>query len=288
MDALGRITGVVNELGSFTTSTAAQKRAAADGTVLVNDYGSGEKQGTDSLVYLSDHLGSARAWYRVSDGQVGLAEYGAFGQRQLLAAGPGEPERGYTGHLRHAASGLVLAPYRAYDPQLGRWLSEDPIMEAGGLNLYGYVSNNPINLWDPLGLLTEIITFDPVGKGKSSFGHTAINLNGMIYSFGEKGWFVELTSTYMVRNSFRNATGQELNLTTEQEQQLEQAIKNDMAKNPVWDMPHSTCSTKARDMLEEATGEVFAIRKFPLPKWLQRELNDLGRVIKTNNYPKSR
>lgn len=153
MDALGRITGVVNELGSFTTSTAAQKRAAADGTVLVNDYGSGEKQGTDSLVYLSDHLGSARAWYRVSDGQVGLAEYGAFGQRQLLAAGPGEPERGYTGHLRHAASGLVLAPYRAYDPQLARWLSEDPIMEAGGLNLYGYVGNGPVMAADPLGLI---------------------------------------------------------------------------------------------------------------------------------------
>ncbi len=53
MDVLGRITGVVNELGSFTSSTTAQKRAAADGTVLVNDDGSGEKQGTDSLVYSS-------------------------------------------------------------------------------------------------------------------------------------------------------------------------------------------------------------------------------------------
>jgi len=32
------------------------------------------------------------------------------------------------------------------------WLSRDPIAERGGLNLYGYVGNNPINSWDPLGL----------------------------------------------------------------------------------------------------------------------------------------
>ena len=32
------------------------------------------------------------------------------------------------------------------------WLSRDPIGEAGGLNLYGYVGNNPINFRDPLGL----------------------------------------------------------------------------------------------------------------------------------------
>jgi len=32
------------------------------------------------------------------------------------------------------------------------WLSRDPIAEDGGINLYGYVENNPINLWDPDGL----------------------------------------------------------------------------------------------------------------------------------------
>jgi len=38
-----------------------------------------------------------------------------------------------------------------YSPDTGRWLNRDPIQEAGGLNLYDYVANNPINWIDPLG-----------------------------------------------------------------------------------------------------------------------------------------
>ena len=48
---------------------------------------------------------------------------------------------------------VVLTLFRAYDPQLGRWLSADPIGEVGGINLYGYVGNDPFNYWDPLGLV---------------------------------------------------------------------------------------------------------------------------------------
>ncbi len=55
----------------------------------------------------------------------------------------------------HQASGLYLTENRAYDPYTGRWLSRDPAGEPGGLNLYGYVNDGPINGVDPSGL------FDP-------------------------------------------------------------------------------------------------------------------------------
>ncbi len=63
---------------------------------------------------------------------------------------------GFTGDYYDSATGLSLTMYRTYDPNLGRWLSRDPSGEAGGLNLYGYVFNNPISYIDPLGLAVYV------------------------------------------------------------------------------------------------------------------------------------
>ena len=49
----------------------------------------------------------------------------------------------------HRRSGLSLYPFRAYDPSLQRWLNQDPIGELGGINLYGFVDNDPVNGVDP-------------------------------------------------------------------------------------------------------------------------------------------
>ncbi len=45
--------------------------------------------------------------------------------------------------------------YRAryYDPQIGRFISEDPIRFWGGIDFYKYADNNPVNETDPDGLL---------------------------------------------------------------------------------------------------------------------------------------
>jgi RHS repeat-associated protein len=52
---------------------------------------------------------------------------------------------------KHGRSGLVGYPARFYDPGAQRWTTQDSIGEAGGINLYGFVFNSPLNGIDPLG-----------------------------------------------------------------------------------------------------------------------------------------
>ena len=52
----------------------------------------------------------------------------------------------------HANSGMYYYLYRFYDPELQRWINQDPIAEDGGPNLYEFVMNRPLNRIDILGL----------------------------------------------------------------------------------------------------------------------------------------
>ena len=78
-------------------------------------------------------------------------DYDPYGKRTKLT-GDLDCDFAFTGHFYHAGSNLHLALYRAYDQDIGRWLSIDPIREMGGMNLYGYVVNDPVNSLDLLGL----------------------------------------------------------------------------------------------------------------------------------------
>ncbi|MEO5913302.1 MAG: RHS repeat-associated core domain-containing protein [Luteolibacter sp.] len=60
-------------------------------------------------------------------------------------------------------TGLYNYGYRYYSPQLGRWLSKDPIGEDGGLNLYAFVGNNSTNQNDYLGLDTQNVDVKVIG-----------------------------------------------------------------------------------------------------------------------------
>jgi hypothetical protein len=53
---------------------------------------------------------------------------------------------------------------RWYDPQTGRFLSQDPIGLAGGVNLYAYAGNNPTSYSDPFGL--DTVQTDPQTQAK--------------------------------------------------------------------------------------------------------------------------
>ena len=56
-----------------------------------------------------------------------------------------------TKYYDHETS-LYYYGYRFYSPSLHRFLNRDPIEEDGGLNLYAFCGNNPVNKWDYLGM----------------------------------------------------------------------------------------------------------------------------------------
>jgi RHS repeat-associated protein len=128
-----------------------EERAADGITVTRRPFTRGEQVGGASQFFDADHLGCVAAVTNSSATLVARYAFDPCGRR-TLEAGSDVTTVGYTGHRMHAASGLELTMFRGYDPALARWLSEDPASHVGGLNLYGYVANNPIRKVDPFGL----------------------------------------------------------------------------------------------------------------------------------------
>jgi uncharacterized protein RhaS with RHS repeats len=70
-----------------------------------------------------------------------------------------------------------ILPQRWYDPELGRFLSEDPAGLAGGINPYVFADNDPVNNNDPSGMLVD---YDPVcvhfSNGKWMCSYSPVNI----------------------------------------------------------------------------------------------------------------
>jgi RHS repeat-associated protein len=64
----------------------------------------------------------------------------------------------FSSKVLHAASGHYYYGYRFYDPQAQRWINRDPLGEAGGMNLYGFVGNGPVGAVDSSGLHGNVIS----------------------------------------------------------------------------------------------------------------------------------
>ena len=71
----------------------------------------------------------------------------------------------FQGQYFDAETGLHYNRFRYYDPQIGRFTTQDPISLAGGINLYQYAPN-PVQWVDPLGL--SPMSPCPHGNGSDS------------------------------------------------------------------------------------------------------------------------
>jgi len=129
-----------------------EERDSTGATVVKRFYPEGVQIGVDNYFYTRDHLSSVRELTDVQGAVRARYDYDPYGRRAKIG-GDLEADFGFGGLYFHAATGLQLASYRSYDANLARWISRDPIDELGGLNLYAYVDNNPVNYIDPTGLV---------------------------------------------------------------------------------------------------------------------------------------
>jgi RHS repeat-associated protein len=104
---------------------------------------------------LSNHLGSTALELNENGEVISYEEYHPYGTTAYFAKNAtikaAAKRYRFTGMERDEETGLEYHSARYYLPWLGRWLNADPIGIEDGLNLYRYVSGNPVRLHDPGG-----------------------------------------------------------------------------------------------------------------------------------------
>ena len=101
--------------------------------------------------FANDHLGSGQALFDQYGETVWQASYDPFGAATV------SPDSTLVNNLRlpgqyfDSETGLHYNWHRFYDPDTGRYVSVDPTGLDGGMNLYVYASDNPVNSFDPNG-----------------------------------------------------------------------------------------------------------------------------------------
>ncbi|MEX1027031.1 MAG: HNH endonuclease [Candidatus Paceibacterota bacterium] len=117
-----------------------------------------EFDGTDTSYHHYDAVGTTDALLDEDETATDRYQHRAFGIEESHTGTSDSPFTfvGQQSYHRDPELDLYLAGNRYYDPQAGRWVSQDPIgFEAGDANLYRYLSNNPVNKVDPSGLETS-------------------------------------------------------------------------------------------------------------------------------------
>jgi RHS repeat-associated protein len=92
----------------------------------------------NSIIAVTDSSGAA----------LNINSYDEYGQPASSNAGRFQ----FTGQMWLPEANLYNFKARDYAASLGRFMQTDPILQYGGLNIYAYVENDPVNAADPLGL----------------------------------------------------------------------------------------------------------------------------------------
>jgi RHS repeat-associated protein len=136
------------------------------------------RRGGSMYYYATDNVGTVTGLTNGSRTVVNYYERTPWGvttyQSEAVPNTLGFMDREYD-----ATTGLYNFRARWYDPQTGRFISQDPIGLAGGINPYAFVGNDPVNFTDPSGLkpcgwvmwtigVKEIDSFECEGNGSDT------------------------------------------------------------------------------------------------------------------------
>jgi RHS repeat-associated protein len=109
------------------------------------------KPGGAVYYYHNDHLGTPQVLTNDSQAISWKAVYTPFGDAVVSIASVENPFR-FPGQYYDQETGLHYNYFRYYNPPIGRYITPDPIGLEGGINLFAYAANSPINRIDPTGL----------------------------------------------------------------------------------------------------------------------------------------
>jgi RHS repeat-associated protein len=109
--------------------------------------------GSEEIVYVHHDVKGSTVALTVpgSSGAADTYTYSEYGQPQSGSWMAYE----YAGYRYDSETGLYYMPARYYSPALGRFVQADPVGFRGGMNLYAYAGNDPVNLMDPMGLTPD-------------------------------------------------------------------------------------------------------------------------------------
>jgi RHS repeat-associated protein len=137
-------------------SGTSQGAGGVGGLLEISYYGSS----TTNCFPAYDGNGNIMALVNAADGTVAANyDYAAFGEpiRITGAMARNNPFR-FSTKYADDESDLLYYGYRFYKPSTGTWLNRDPFKERGGLNLYCFAANDPIEKIDFLGKNYYVIT----------------------------------------------------------------------------------------------------------------------------------
>jgi RHS repeat-associated protein len=111
-----------------------------------------DPQWVNTAYYHSDGNGNVTELMQTTGLPVAMYQYDPFGN--ILAIGgllANENKYRFSSKEWNDNTGLYYYGYRFYSPNLQRWINRDPIQEFGGINLFEFVGNSPLNWTDLFG-----------------------------------------------------------------------------------------------------------------------------------------